>query len=500
VVDAEVDCIYVDCIYLSAGGSVFVGRRTELTLLTKRIDHVTRTGAGLAVAVRGRRQVGKSRLVQELCDRSGLPYLYFTAVKGASVSESTTRFLADLTESDLPNDPALLPGTPPAGGWGDMLRVLAGTLPDRPCIVVLDEVPWLTEQDDTFDGQLQVVWDRLLSHRPVLLLLLGSDLHMMQRLTAYDRPFYGRADNLVLGPLNLAETGAAAGLAGSDAIDAHLITGGLPGILLRWPSGTPADDHLRDECTDPASPLFAVPEQSLASEFPNPDVARRVLEAVGGDARTFANIAAAAGSRAGSVNSGTLSPLLRQLTDDKQVLAADTPLSTVSGKPALYRVADSNLRLYLAILRGAHDLIQRGRPDAAFALFQNRWTSWRGRAVEPLVRASLEQAAINGSLPWPQAQAVGGWWNRRFNPEIDMVGADRAPVASRIHFCGSLKWLGTPFDAHDLRGLREGAREVPGFDASHTGLIAVSRSGVDLPADAVDVVWGPDDIVAAWQT
>lgn len=186
---------------------------------------------------------------------------------------------------------------------------------------MLDELPWLAEQDDTLDGQLQVVWDRLLSRRPILL-LLGSDLHMMQRLTAYDRPFYGRANNLVLGPLNLAETAAATGLTGSDAIDAHLITGGLPGILLRWPSRTSADDYLRDECADPASPLFAVPEQSLAAEFPNPDIARRVLEAVGGDARAYANIASTAGSRGGPVSSGTLSPLLRQLADDKQILAA----------------------------------------------------------------------------------------------------------------------------------------------------------------------------------
>ncbi|GLW35576.1 ATP-binding protein [Actinoplanes regularis] len=478
---------------------MFIGRRTELSLLTKRIDHLKRIGTGLAVAIRGRRQVGKSRLVQELCDRSGLPYLYFTAVKGASVTESTTQFLTDLTESALPNDRALLPSTPPPGGWGDMLRLLAGTLPDQPCIVVLDEVPWLTEQDDTFDGQLQVVWDRLLSRRPVLLLLLGSDLHMMQRLTAYDRPFYGRADNLVLGPLNLAETAAVTGLAGSDAIDAHLITGGLPGILLRWPSGTSADDYLRDECADPASPLFTVPEQSLASEFPNPDVARRVFEAVGGDARTFANIAGTAGSRDGAVSSGTLSPLLRQLTDDKQALSVDQPLSTGSGKPALYRVTDSNLRLYLAILRDVHNLTRRGRPDAGYTLFQTRWTSWRGRAVEPLVRASLEQAAISGSLPWPDAHAVGGWWNRQFNPEIDLVGADRAPVASRIHFCGSLKWLGTAFGTRDLHQLQEGARQIPGFDAAHTGLVVVTRSGAELPAGIVDVVWGPDDIVGAWQ-
>ena len=62
------------------------------------------------------------------------------------------------------------------------------------------------------DEVLLTAWDRLLSRRPVLLLLLGSDLHMMERLTAYDRPFYGRADNLLLGPLNPAEVGTALGL------------------------------------------------------------------------------------------------------------------------------------------------------------------------------------------------------------------------------------------------------------------------------------------------
>ena len=73
--------------------------------------------------------------------------------------------------------------------------------------------------------------------------------------------------------------------------------------------------------------MFTVPEQSLASEFPAPDTAKRVLEAVGGTGgRTFSNIAAAAGDRAGPVSSGTLSPLLHRLVDEKQILAVDRPL------------------------------------------------------------------------------------------------------------------------------------------------------------------------------
>ncbi|MGH3872893.1 MAG: AAA family ATPase [Pseudonocardiaceae bacterium] len=479
--------------------ATFTGRARELALLRKRLDRVSASGSATAVALRGRRQVGKSRLVQEFCDQSGVPYLFFTATKGASPVESVVTFLADLRDSSLPTDPELIAANT-SGSWPDAFRVLAAVLPATPCVVVLDELPWLAEQDDLFDGALQTAWDRLLSGRPVLLLLLGSDIHMMARLTAYDRPFFGRADNLVLGPLTVAETGTATGLGPADSIDAHLVSGGLPGILRSWPHGTPPLPFLEAECADPAAPLFSVPESTLMSEFPAADQARRVLEAVGSGDRTHANIAAAAGGRQGAIPSGSLSPLLRRLVEDKRVLAVEEPLSTRPGKPALYRVADSNLRLYLAALRSAQEQARRGRPEVAFRLVRRRWAAWRGRAVEPLVRQALELAAAAGELPWPELEAVGGWWNRQFDPEIDLVGADRRPVAQQILFAGSIKWLASPFDSHDLADLARAAARVPGFASGSTGLAVVSLSGVTpgLDPDLVDLVWGPSDVVSAW--
>jgi hypothetical protein len=188
-----------------------------------------------------------------------------------------------------------------------------------------------------------------------------------------------------------------------------------------------------------------------------------------------------------------LSPLLAKLVKDKRVLALDQPLSTQAGKPGLYRVADSNLRLYLAALRSAAEQVRRGRPDAAYRLVERRWTAWRGRAVEPLIRESLELAAAAGALPWPQVEAVGGWWNRRFDPEVDLVGTDRTPVASTIHFVGSVKWLSEAFDRRDLHALRRSGAEVPGYDAAETGVAVVSLSGVTggLDLGANDAVWGP---------
>lgn len=367
-----------------------------------------------------------------------------------SSNEAVAAFLAELKESSLPADRELLP-TAPGGSWPDAFRYLASALPATPTVVVLDELPWLAEQDETFDGALQTAWDRLLSARPVLFLLLGSDLHMMERLTAYDQPFFGRADTLTLNPLNPAETGEALNLGSADALDAHMITGGLPGVLLRWPSGTRPMEFVEQECADPASPLFSIPESALLAEFPAPDQARRVLEAVGSGDRTHANIAATASGGRVPMPSGSLSPLLRRLVAEKRVLAVDEPLSIQPGKPALYRVADSNLRLYLGVLRSVHEQTRRGRPDAAFRIFQRRWGSWRARAVEPVIREALELAASAAAFPWPDAEAIGGWWNRQFDPEIDIVGADRSPVAKRLYFAGSIKWLASPFDDRDLK-------------------------------------------------
>ena len=109
----------------------FVGRSAELAALGRRLARAGGSRAGVEVTLRGRRQVGKSRLVQEFCDRSGVRYVFFAATKGASAQESVRAFLDELRESRLPTDHELVPTEAPAG-WPDALRALAAVLPDAP--------------------------------------------------------------------------------------------------------------------------------------------------------------------------------------------------------------------------------------------------------------------------------------------------------------------------------------------------------------------------------
>ena len=55
----------------------------------------------------------------------------------------------------------------------------------------------------------------------------------------------------------------------------------------------------------------------------------------------------------------------------------------------------------------------------------------------------------------PAAPVIGGYWTRSHDVEIDIVGADREPVAKQLLFLGSVRWLETgQFDDHDLLALQ----------------------------------------------
>ncbi|MGP3971825.1 ATP-binding protein [Streptomyces sp. 6N223] len=469
----------------------FVGRRQELATLDRELGKVgTAVGSerpGRCVMLRGRRRVGKSRLVERFAERSGAPFLFYAAT-GASRRADLARLARDAQASTLPMA-SLLASAQPAD-WGAAFDVLAAALPqDQPSIVVIDEAPYLMDEEQAFEGELQRAWDRTLERKPVLLILIGSDLSMMEALNSYGRPFHQRGREMVLGPLNPAEVGEMLGVDAASAFDATLVTGGLPLICAEWSAGMPLWDFLQEAVTDPVSALLVSAERSLSAEFPGQAQARAVLSAVGSGERTFSNIARAAGGIGAT-------PLQRSLTllADKRVIASELPLATRPSRDRRYRVADPYLRFWLRFLGPAMEEIERGRGDLTLRRIRESWTSWRGRAVEPLVREALARLLPDGTLP--SAPALGGYWTRTNDVEIDIVGADRAPVAKELRFVGSVKWLeNSPFDRHDLAAL---LRHRAALTPDPVPVVAISRSGTDCTG--LDAAYGPEDLFAAWSS
>jgi AAA+ ATPase superfamily predicted ATPase len=468
----------------------FVGRRADLDRLDEHLARVTATGRGRLLALQGRRQVGKSTLVTEFLRRhADVPALFFTASRQATVADDLARFASDAArESTLYGLAGLADA--PAANWEAALRlVIAALPPGRPAVLVLDEFPWLLENDPHLDGTLQKLWDTALEGRPVLVVLVGSDLAMMEALVGHGRPLFGRVTTMVVRPFDPADTAAMLGdVPAVEAVDAHLVTGGYPRLLADL-AGRRLATWLRHCLADDTSPLLVTGERILAGEFPEHAQARTVLLAVGAGARTFANIAQAVGIQQASLNRS-----LRILGEQKRVVARDSPVGPGAPSAPRYRVADPYLRFWLRFCLPALPDVARGRGDLALDRWRDGWSAYRGQAVEPLVQEALTRLAA-GDLRLGGAGLVGGWWNRTNNPEIDLVGVDQR---GRVAFTGTVKWHGRrAVDERDVAAHLAAVARVPALAGAPVVAVTATRATPDA-ADRLAAVYTPADLVAAF--
>lgn len=439
------------------------------------------------VALRGRRQIGKSRLVEEFIRRSGASAVFYTASR-QSAAEELRSFGEQIATSAT--GAALVAAAGPIGSWEAALTIAASDASaQQPVVLVIDELPFLIESEPAIEAIFQKQWDRRLEAQPVLLLLIGSDISMMSTLSEYGRPLYGRLTEMTIGPLSPAAIGDMLGLGPVAALDAYLAIGGFPRLAEIWDRGEDIWKFLRRELQNPESPLIVLGERSLGAEFPVELKARGVLEAIGAGERTFTAILRRAG-----ISNKTLESTLATLTG-KRVIEKTLPYSA-QPRPKLprYYVCDPYLRFWLRFIRASIPALERGRGDIVYRHIRDSWASFAGHAIEPLIRD-----AIQTMLPDPRygdAEFAGAFWNRDNSVEVDLVGGRGQAVSERIDFVGSIKWRERHnFDRGDLSRLIRHRALVPGT-TDETLLVGVSRNG--FAVDGLDVRLTPEDIVAAF--
>lgn len=470
-------------------------RRNISRWLSARLEEVRDIGRGQLISVRGRRQAGKSTAVEMFVEASGVPYVYVTGLFHMSERAQLEAAAMAFRESRRPLS-VELPGAP--GSWREWLSQLALAASDGPVVAVLDEFPWITAGDSAgLEGVLQAVWDRVLEKLPVLLILIGSDIAMMERLVQHDRPLFGRVQELTVPTLNPAEVlSALPGATPFEAFDAYLVTGGYPRMVaaLRR-AGTQTREWVHDSFADDLSPLVATGRLTIDAEFADSQASYRVLSAIGaseparlGLGEITDTIADPDAARK-TVETAALRALV-SLTEHKRLVERESPAWATSTRLRRYRITDPYLRFWFRYVERHVDMIARGRGDVAFAGFKRDWPSWRGRSIEPVVRdALLRLGATDERLAG--IESVLPWWTRDGQVEVDVVGAGR----ERTDLLGTIKWRESGgVTAREVAYLATLRTRVP--RSQDAALAAISPNG-EAPASA-ELAFSAAELLAAW--
>ncbi len=469
----------------------FSGRDQELALLGKRLAEVKRNRRGALISMRGRRRVGKSRLVEEFAKEAGCPCVFYTAVQEEGETE-LRRFTQAIERSEAPRSTDVRTGLRPETWEAALALVADDATGAKPVILVIDEFPYLAAKEPSIEAVLQLVWDRVLQDAPVLTILIGSEEATMEALTEQGRPLYDRAREMAIQPLSPADVGTLLGLEPADALDAYLIIGGFPVLAQEWGKGRSLISYLRWALTDPTSFLVVSAERALSAEFATEAQARTVLGALGAGARAHSRILGQT-----SLSATTINETLRMLAA-RRVVRRLTPYSTrAAPKTAMWELVDPYMSFWLRFVNHNVDLIERDRGSLLVEQFRESWPAYRGRAIEPVVRDSLERLLPDNER-FGSARYAGGYWNRTGAIEVDLVGGDTWPVAKRVSFLGSVKWRQRRgFSRADALELASRRAQVPGA-GERTPLLGISSSGfaADTP---LDLRLSPEDLIDAWR-
>jgi AAA+ ATPase superfamily predicted ATPase len=412
-----------------------------------------------ALALYGRRRVGKSWLLRALAD--GKPALVLVADQGAPARQ-LARF-SEALEPHLGVRPEIL-------DLPTLFRVLYRLAGGERALVVIDEFPYLlpgTERAkrEALSGiQAAIEGERDASR--LKLVLCGSHIAQMQGLLAESSPLRGRFTPLATAVLSFPD--AAPFLPGEPVqgrIERFAVAGGMPLYLAEMARRASLRGAVCESVLDHRGPLFNDPREILEEEFRRPGVYFSLLETLAAGECGMDDLTGAL-----RVSHSTLGPYLSELVR-MQLVEKLSPLT--AQRDLRYRLRDNFLRFWFRFVFPYQESLRTGLSPGDH--YDAEIAPALAEHVAPVFE-SLCRRWVRRTLG-SQATQVGPWWGRsldrlrtegeRGSEEIDVVAAAR----SRVTVVGECKWTSGRMTGRVLGDLERfkipalrqaGARFAPG--------------------------------------
>ncbi|WP_247729892.1 ATP-binding protein [Halovivax limisalsi] len=376
----------------------FVDREEELSRLRSLYES---EAAELAV-IYGRRRLGKTELVKQSLDG------YDDAVVYQAKQKTNALQLEQFVEIAAESYPGV---TRIREDWGDVLGYLA----EQDAILVLDEFPYLVEQDRSLPSVLQAMFDHELDDSATTIVIVGSSISMMEEAALLGNgPLYGRS-SVKLDVRQLPFAAAMEFFDGAYAADEQVCTwgvfGGVPYYLEEVaPKATLAENVQRTILSRHGS-LHNEPDYVLRMELTEPTRYFSILEAIAGGSTSRNEIAGTTGIEYNQL-SKYLNRLARLRLVDQRVPITE---QKERSKRSRYHIRDPFFRFWFHFVYGTGDRYDELGDDAYEALIEPELADFVSQSFE-----ELSQSALRTLYPEYTITDTGRWWYD--DHEIDVVG------------------------------------------------------------------------------
>jgi uncharacterized protein len=364
--------------------------------------------------VMGRRRAGKTYLLTRFA--AAYRGVYYQAPKKTEREQLST--LSQIIGEHF-DDPAFKRVA--FENWEHLFGYLIEKAGDEPLLLVLDEFPYLADAGPALTSILQNEWDHRLGGTRLKLVLCGSHITAMRRLTEQDQPLFGRRTALIeclpFGHENAASF--APNFEPRDKLRLYGIFGGLPGHLALVDPRRSLVDNVKRLILEPTARLYDEGAHLFDAFLGENEVHYSIVEAIALGETRWSRIS----NRVGRSSSSLLNPLNWLM--EMGVVQREAPI-TEYPNPARnkmrYRIADPYLvfwHRFVADIR-ARGLVTVRAPEELWAAYiEPRLDQYMGGVFEEACRSFVLRTG-HPDLPIRPVQ-VGRWWTEDGQEEVDVV-------------------------------------------------------------------------------
>lgn len=223
----------------------FIGREAELEDLKRFLRKKTAS----MIVVRGRRRVGKSRLIEEFA--KGMTLYSFTGL--APNKQTTAQMQRDIFAKQLQARTGL--PTIKTDDWMDLFTLLNERTKSGRIVLFFDEISWMGSEDSTFLSKIKDAWDLQFKKNPELIFVIcGSASSWIEENILSNTGFLGRISyTLTLEELPLKDCvkfwgSQARHMSAFEKFKLLSITGGIPKYLEEIDPSIGAEENIRLLC------------------------------------------------------------------------------------------------------------------------------------------------------------------------------------------------------------------------------------------------------------
>lgn len=365
----------------------FIGRKKEL----EDLNLLLRKKSASLVVIRGRRRVGKSRLIKEfVAGKKNWSFAGLPPVSGITKQRQLDAFSSQLAQN-------LTIPKMHARDWNECFSLLGNISKGQKIIIVLDEISWMGSEDPDFLGHLKNAWDMHFSENPNLILILcGSVSSWIEENILGSTGFVGRVSlDIVLEELSIAESQEFWGsqknkISAYEKFKVLSVTGGIPKYLEEILPSQSAEENILRLCFESKSLLFREFDQIFSDLFSKRSQTYRSI------VRTLSKKPLTLDEICDSLKiekSGSVSRYLNDLILSGFV-TKDNSWNLKSKKVSQlkkFRLSDNYIRFYLRYIEPHKEKIASGLFDSGSFFGLSTWESIMGLQFENLVVNNLKQ-------------------------------------------------------------------------------------------------------------